>query len=95
MKKQLYLLQNLHSGYMGNYPFFWRQGGSGYTTHVDEAEQFDAARVREIINGSRGTHKWKRWKLQDVMKAAVRVADMQTLRELDSKAKGRTKEQAL
>ena len=25
-----YLLQNLHQGYIGNSPVFWRKGGCGY-----------------------------------------------------------------
>lgn len=82
MAKTIYLLQNVTAGCLGNCPQFWREGGSGYTVNIDEAQRFTPEEAANIVRSSRGTHKWKRWKVQHVLQAAIRVVDIQTLRHL-------------
>lgn len=74
-----YFLQNLHAGYLGNSPVFWAAGG-GYTQWIDDAAQFTAEECKEIIRGSRGSHKWKRWPVSYIERRAQRTVDMQRLR---------------
>lgn len=74
-----YLLQNLNAGYLGNSPFFWAEGG-GYTIRVDEAKIFTPEEAKITIKGSKGSHKWKRWNKNKVLKAAHRTVDIQDLR---------------
>lgn len=80
MSKTVYLLQNETAGYIGNYPLFWKEGGSGYTPNIDEAQRFTPKEAADVIRGSRGSHKWKRWHIANVLKAAIRVVDIQSLR---------------
>ncbi len=77
MELQLYYLQCVSKGYLGNSPMLWRKGGAGYTQWLDEAEQMTADEINLIVRGSRGSHKWKRWKVEVFDKIALRTVDMQ------------------
>lgn len=88
MSKAIYLLQNENAGYVGNSPCFWHETNSGYTPHVDEAKRFTPQEARDIIRSTKGSHKWKRWHIRDVLKATVCVVDMQKLREATSRKRG-------
>lgn len=76
--EKLYLLQNLHSGYLGNCPCFWMKGG-GYGQWIDEAEKFTLAQVKDIIKSTSSSHKWKIWPWDIIDKAAQRTVDSQVL----------------
>ena len=76
-----YLLQNLNAGYLGNSPFFWEKNNSGYTARIDDAKVFTPAEAREVINSTRGSHKWKRWSKKKVFRVAHLTVDMQDLRK--------------
>ena len=80
MAKAVYLLQNETAGYVGDSPLFWKEGGCGYTAEVDKAKRFTWQEAGNVIRSTRGTHRWKRWKLSDVEKATIRVVDAQLLR---------------
>lgn len=90
MAKAAYLLQNETAGYVGNSPLFWKEGGCGYTAEIEKARRFTWQEAGNVIRSTRGTHRWKRWKLSDVEKATIRVVDMQLLRysPTQSKQKG-------
>jgi hypothetical protein len=77
----LYLLQNLHAGYVGNSPMFWRKGSCGYTAWIDDAKRFTAEECDEIERGSQGSHKWQRWPADLIERLARRTVDMQDLRK--------------
>jgi hypothetical protein len=79
-KPNLYLLQNLSAGYVGNSPLFWAKGDSGYTQWLDDAKQFTFAECRDIIRSTSGSHKWKPWKLSTIEKHSRRSVDIQHLR---------------
>jgi hypothetical protein len=92
--KQLYYLQCVTRGYVGNSPLnsplFWAKGGSGYTTNLDEAEQFTAEQVRKIVSSTRGSHKWRRFEVTKLDSIAHRVVDMQELHKILPKKKTST-----
>lgn len=76
---KLYLLQNCNAGYIGNSPLFWREGGSGYTQWIDEAKHWTYAEARAQIRATKGSHRWKMWRLDKIEAAAKRTVDMQDL----------------
>lgn len=82
MSKTIYLLQNVSAGYIGNSPLFWKEGGGGYTQSVDEAKRFTPDEASKVVRSTKGTHRWKRWHVRDVLKATVRVANIDKLLEL-------------
>ena len=75
-----YLLQNLHQGYIGNSPVFWRKGGHGYTPWIDEAEIFDEETANIYLRED--DNKWQIWPAQDVFDNAKRTVDIQDLRKI-------------
>jgi hypothetical protein len=81
---ELYYLQNLSMGFLGNSPYFWADGNCGYTTRLDNARMFTKQEARTIIETTRGSHRWKRWSTRFVDKRAYRTVDMQ---DLEKKAK--------
>lgn len=82
MKDEIYLLQNLNAGYVGNSPMFWREGGSGYTPWIDEAKRWTRQEAEAQIRSTRGTHFWQMWSLAEVEAIAERTVDIQDLRKL-------------
>jgi hypothetical protein len=77
----IYLLQNESAGYIGDSPLFWSDGGCGYTVDVDRAKRFTLTEARAVVRASKGTHRWKIWRQQDVLNSCVRVADIEVLRQ--------------
>ena len=75
----VYLLQNLSAGYLGNSPVFWGANG-GYTQWIDEAKRWTWKEAQLTIRGTRGSHKWRPWKLSEIERVAKRTVDMQDLR---------------
>lgn len=78
-KETLYYLQNLSAGFVGNSPIFWKLGGNGYTQWIDEAEQFTTEQADAIIRGTRGSHRWKKWRVSLIQRRAKRTVDMQDI----------------
>jgi hypothetical protein len=74
-------LQNETAGYCGNSPMWYRKGGNGYTPRLDEAEKFKEAKADEIIRGSEGTHRWKKWPVLFIDSIAHRAVDIQDIRK--------------
>jgi hypothetical protein len=48
MAEKLYYIQN--RGYLGNGMIWWREGGRGYTSNIEEAGRFPAEEMLSIIN---------------------------------------------
>lgn len=76
----MFFLQNAGMGYLGNSPYWWKEGGGGYTTDIDQAQQFTAEECKTIIRGSKGTHNFKRWLVNQVLAATYRTVDFQLLK---------------
>lgn len=74
------LLQNVGSGYIGNSPIFWADGG-GYTQWIDDAKKWTREEAKLQIRSTRGSHKWKIWTLDFINKHAKRTVDIQDLRK--------------
>lgn len=81
MAKQMFYLQNVSAGCVGNCAQFWRRGGSGYTTDIDDAQQFADKEADDIIRTTRGSHAWEKWEVSVVHAAARRTFDAQHLRQ--------------
>jgi hypothetical protein len=81
MKVQLYYLQNLNMGYLGNSPYWWANQDSGYTVRLADAKPMTAKEAQGIERSTSGTHKWKRWRVEDVQNAAYLTVDMQALHD--------------
>ena len=79
-----YLLINWSGGFVGNSPVFWRDGGSGYTQWIDEAQRWTKDEAEKCIRSIRGSHNMSMWKLEDIESIAKRTIDVQDLRKLES-----------
>lgn len=75
---QLYYLQCLSRGYVGNSPVFWRANG-GYTTRVVEFRKFTLEEWQQIVRGSVGTHQWVAWPIHVINELAYLTIDSQDL----------------
>ncbi len=71
-KEEVYVV---YEGYCGNDLMFWRKGGAGYGTDLDEAEHWTEADAEEQCIDRR----FRMAKLSDCVKAARRTVDMQRL----------------
>lgn len=80
MKQELYYLQNVGAGYIGNSPIFWAKDGHGYTQWLDDAEKMTAEEAKKIIASTRGSHKWKRWPVSKIDAISQRTVDIQKMR---------------
>lgn len=78
---ELFYLQNVTAGYLGNSPLFWRKGGSGYTQWIDEAELFTREKAGNLARAATGTHAFVIWSRTEIEKVARRTVDMQDLRK--------------
>jgi hypothetical protein len=65
------------NGYVGNSLNWWREGGHGYTTDIDEAERFTLESAQRIIADHPS---YSFWPLDTIEKVATRHVDMQNLR---------------
>ena len=66
----MFFLQNETAGYVGNSPLWWRDGGSGYTDNLNEAQKFTEKEADDIIRSTRGSHQWCKWLVEDVLAVA-------------------------
>jgi len=81
MNEKLYLLENPHSGYFGNSPCWWKEGGSGYTPYVEEAKRWTKEEAdREIATTSK-SHGFIAWPLELVLKRCHTIIDTQDFAE--------------
>lgn len=80
-KQTLYFLQHSTMGYCGNSPFFWRNGGNGYTIRIDDAAKFTAKEANEIIRSTRGTHKFIKHSVTKIEKLSFRTVCIQDIRK--------------
>ena len=75
-----YLLQNVHAGFVGNSPLWWKKGGSGYTGHVDDAERFTSIESQQKVR--EGAGKYVAYLERDVLANSYLMADIQGLRRI-------------
>jgi len=77
----LYLLQNVAAGYVGNSPVFWCQDDSGYTPWITEAKRWTLEEAETQMKSTIGSHDWKLWPLDQVLQKAQLTVDIQQLRK--------------
>lgn len=73
----MYYLQNVTAGYVGNNPQFWRKGGSGYTSYVEEAKEFTEAEAKEKLYED--SKKWAAWPVAQIKKCTYVTVEGQHL----------------
>lgn len=78
--KNMYFLQNVGAGFVGNSPYWWQKENSGYVPNIEDAKQFTNEEANDIIRSTKGSHNFKKWKVKDVMKSTILVVDIQKLR---------------
>jgi len=76
-----WLIQNVGQGFLGNFPYFWRREGSGYTVDVNEAGVFTKRAAMRIVDSCRGSHDLRILSHAIVMEFSIRVCDAQWLRK--------------
>ena len=61
-----YYLQNCERGHVGNCLLWWRKGGHGYTTNLDDAEQFELEQLADVLThkGLNDRPKFKAWAVE-------------------------------
>jgi hypothetical protein len=74
----LYYIQN--KGYCGNCLIWWRDGGHGYTTNVDEAWKVPKSEAERICRSR--PHQDIPWPVAEVDAVTVRHVDSEDLRSL-------------
>ena len=52
MSEQLYYIQNVDRGFVGNCPLWWRQGDHGYTCDLSEAGKYDEKQMQHRTHGN-------------------------------------------
>ncbi len=77
----LYYLQNAGMGFLGNAPYWWHETNSGYTPYIDEAKKWTAKDADSQIDSCRGSHRFVKWRVDDVLQGVVRVVDLQLVRK--------------
>ena len=81
---ELCLLQNVSSGFIGNSPVFWAEGG-GYTQWISDAKLWTSDEADLQIRSTRGSHSWMKWPLSTIKKHAKLTVDIQDLRKEDAR----------
>lgn len=76
--EDLYFLQNVTAGYVGDYVVFWNDKG-GYTTDIDSAKKFTSKDADDIIRATRGSHSWTKWPVKLVEDNITRVVNITQL----------------
>lgn len=76
-KEQLYYIQSVKRGYLGNSVIWWGKDCKGYTCHLNLAGKYTSSEVMEICKDPRDS---KAYKIEDVEKAATLQVDMQYLK---------------
>lgn len=73
-----FYIQRCASGYVGNCILWWRKGGAGYTTNLDDAEVFDESdEIFLNIVKDRGT--FVAWEIDYTNSCAHRHVDHQNI----------------
>jgi hypothetical protein len=72
-----YYVQNIKAGYVGNNPMFWKKNGNGYTSYIDDAEQFTREEARKLVESD--ADKWLAWPVETVEACDYRTVEGQRL----------------
>lgn len=78
-RRQIFLLRNLDSGFMGNSPMWWKEGDSGYTQWIDDARAFTLDEAAKTISACKGTHKLQMYDIHEIEALAKRTVDIQDM----------------
>jgi len=70
-----YLIRDMHAGFLGNSPIFWKQNNSGYTQWIDEARLFTSIEADELIEGN--PSRWQKYRAEKVFSISKRTMDIQ------------------
>lgn len=75
----LYYIQNKNQGFIGNSIVFWAKNSNGYTSKLENAEQFTYEEAKQICEGN--PQKNKAWPVDyiDNNHGTARVTDSQYL----------------
>lgn len=76
---ELYYIQRVPSGYLGNSPVWWAIGGNGYTSYIQNAERFSLAGALSLVKDGR---KYAMFKCNEVDARLHLVFDMQDFNKL-------------
>ena len=73
-----YYIQRHASGFCGNNPLWWREGGHGYSCNLNEAEVFvgDSQEFRSIMKTK---EKYTAWPKSYIDRKAIRTIDHQNI----------------
>lgn len=80
VSEDLYYLQNVSAGYVGNNPLWWAESGKGYTSYIDNAQKFTQADAFKMLNED--AKKWKAWPVDVVNQATYRTVESQQLNRM-------------
>lgn len=78
-EKEMYYIQNVSAGYLGNSIIFYGKKGEGYTSNIDKAEVLTKDEAVALLESDQ--NKWAAWSVDYVKKSGgiTRVVDMQFL----------------
>ena len=81
---ELYYIQRIPSGYLGNSPNWWAKDGRGYTAYILGAERFTQEAAFKLVKED--PEKWKAFACDDVDERLHLIYDMQDNRRLGTDA---------
>lgn len=76
-KPELFYIQNIDAGFLGNAIMFWRKGRCGYTANLDNSEIFTEDDAAKICRGNPSKNKAWPVKYIDKNKGIQRIVDSQ------------------
>lgn len=79
MSNNQYFVQRKPSGYLGNAPVWWAEGG-GYTAYLEKAKRFSSDEAHELLRED--PNKWGIFKCPDIEARCHTVFDMQDFKRL-------------
>lgn len=79
MSEQLYYIQNVERGFVGNSVQWWRWNGSGYTCDVRAAKKFTEAEALDLV---KDRHKYAMHRCEYIDSIVQHHVDMQDLNQL-------------
>lgn len=80
-----YYIQRHESGFLGNAPIWWCNGGKGYSAYLENAERFTKERAEQILDCpiDKKGEKFRAWPCDFIDARTFTVYDMQYFHEFE------------
>ena len=80
MESELYYVENIERGVVGNCLLWWKKNNNGYVCDLKEAKKFSQEEAFDLCNSS--PRKYRPWKASEIEKIIQHHVDIQSLRHI-------------